>query len=88
MKLILAIINGADNDNVTHALTDKGFKVTCIASTGGLFRPGQSTLLIGIQDEQVDEAFKTIREACSKLSEPDQHSGIMFVLKVDNYTHF
>jgi len=35
MKLIIAIINDADNDRVSAALTNEKFRVTFIASTAG-----------------------------------------------------
>ncbi len=35
MKLIIAIIQDADNDRVSAALTDEKYRVTFIASTGG-----------------------------------------------------
>jgi uncharacterized protein YaaQ len=46
MKLMIAIVNDADYDNIARHLTDEQFRVTCIASTGGLFRRGSTTLLI------------------------------------------
>jgi uncharacterized protein YaaQ len=88
MKMIIAILRDIDNDAVSHALTSANFRVTTIASTGGFLRHGQITLLIGTQDEQVDTATKIIKANCSNPVEPDQKRGIIFVLKVDEYTHF
>jgi uncharacterized protein YaaQ len=88
MKMIIAILHDIDNDPVSHALTSANFRVTTIASTGGFLRHGQTTLLIGTQDDQVDTATKIIKQNCSTPSEPDQKRGIIFVLKVDQYIHF
>jgi uncharacterized protein YaaQ len=88
MKLIIAIIQDSDNEPVSRALTSADFRVTCIASTGGFLRRGYSTLLIGLEDEQVEKALQIIRETCSSPAEPNLRRATIFVLKVDHYTHF
>ena len=88
MKMIIAILRDADNDPVSHALTSANFRVTAIASTGGFLHRGQTTLLIGTEDEQVITALNLIKQNCSPATEPDQKRGIIFVLKVDDYIHF
>jgi uncharacterized protein YaaQ len=88
MKLILAIVRDIDNDHVSHALTSANFKVTCIASTGGFIRRGNSTLLVGTEDEKVNEAVDIIRNNLTPATEPNQKRVVMFVLKVDEYIHY
>ncbi len=88
MKLIIAIVRDTDTDNVSHALTTADFRVTCIASTGGFLRRGQSTLMVGLEDAQVPQALDIIRKQCTVEIEPDQKSAVIFVLKVDQYIHF
>ena len=85
MKLIIAIIRDNDNDQVSKALTSKDFRVTCIASTGGFLRRGVSTLLIGVEDDQVNNALQIIRETVTPSSDPGFHKVTIFVLKVDQY---
>ena len=86
MKLIIAIIKDEDNDAVSRALTKKDFRVTFIASTGGFLRSGRSTLLIGVEDEQVDSALDVIRDSCKKPDKPQERRATIFVLKVDKFT--
>lgn len=86
MKLIIAIIKDEDNDAVSRALTKKKFRVTFIASTGGFLRSGRSTLLIGVEDEQVETALELIRESCKKPEKPQERRATIFVLKVDKFT--
>ncbi len=86
MKLIIAIIKDEDNDSVSRALTKKNFRVTFIASTGGFLRSGRSTLLIGVEDEQVENALEVIRNNCKKPEKPDEKRATIFVLKVDKFT--
>ena len=86
MKLIIAIIKDEDKDAVSRALTKGEFRVTLIASTGGFLRSGRSTLLAGVDDEQVDAALEIIRKACKKPKESQEKRAIIFVLKVDQFT--
>jgi uncharacterized protein YaaQ len=88
MKLIIAIIRDNDNDPVSHALTSASYRVTCIASTGGFLRKGMSTLLIGVDDDQVQHALEIVKSACGPVTEPDQKRGTIFVLNVYQYHQF
>lgn len=86
MKLIIAIIKDEDNESVSKALTKKAFRVTLIASTGGFLRSGRSTLLIGVDDDQVENALDVIRNNCKKPEKPEEKRATIFVLKVDRFT--
>jgi uncharacterized protein YaaQ len=86
MKLIIAIVPDNESDTVSHALTTAAYRVTQVASTGGFLRRGNATLLVGIEDEQLDDALKIIRK--SRASNNETKRGVVFVLKVDQYIHF
>lgn len=86
MKLIIAIIKDEDNDNVSRALTKENFRVTFIASTGGFLRSGRSTLLIGVDDDQVATALDVIRKSCKRPNQTDEKRATIFVLNVDQFT--
>ncbi len=88
MKMIIAILRDVDSDPVSHALTSQSYRVTVIASTGGFLRRGNTTLLIGTEDEKVDSALEIIRQSCTPASEPNIKRATIFVIKVDQYTHF
>ena len=64
MKMILAILRDVDSDPVTRELTAGYFRVTRIASTGGFFRRGNVTLLIGVEEEKVEDALKIVQANC------------------------
>ena len=55
MKMIMAILQDEDAETVTQALMSSVLWVTEIASTGGFLRQGSSTLMIGVNDESVDD---------------------------------
>ncbi len=65
MKLIMAIVNSDDAGKLITALNEKEFSVTRLATTGGFLRAGNTTLIIGIEDEKLDEAIGVIKEKCS-----------------------
>jgi uncharacterized protein YaaQ len=88
MKLILAIVRDTDNDPVSRSLTNAGFRVTVVASTGGFWRRGQSTLLIGVEDNQMELALAILRKTVTQPSESDKSQTTIFVLKVDQFSQF
>ncbi|MCM3740074.1 cyclic-di-AMP receptor [Oceanobacillus luteolus] len=66
MKLIMAVIQDKDSNRLVNALGDEDFKTTKLASTGGFLKEGNTTLMIGCNDDQVDLALKVIRDNCSQ----------------------
>ncbi|MDD5368662.1 MAG: cyclic-di-AMP receptor [Anaerolineaceae bacterium] len=86
MKLIIAIVRDNDNDPVSRALTAQGFRVTLVASTGGFLRRGSTTLLIGVEDAQVEQGMNLIRDNLAPPSEPGAHRATIFVLPVEHFT--
>lgn len=88
MKLIIAILRDVDNEPVSHALTSANYRVTLIASTGGFLRRGSTTLLVGVDDEQLDAALAVIRANLTAPSEPGQKRATVFVLNVDKFVQF
>ena len=66
MKLILAIVHNDDNVLVSSSLTKAGFHVTKIASTGGFLMSGNTTFIMGVDDEQVDAAIEIISKYSKK----------------------
>ena len=50
MKLILAIINNDDTAKASAELNHAGFFVTKLSTTGGFLMVGNTTLLIGTDD--------------------------------------
>lgn len=88
MKLIIAIVRDIDSEAVSHALTSANFRVTGVASSGGFLRKGRTTLLIGVEDGQVEPALQTIRDSVSPEKEEKEKRAVIFVLKVDHFDHF
>ena len=64
MKLIMAIIHDEDAFQIIDVLSEEGFKVTKLASTGGFLRAGNTTLICGVEDDRVDELAHIIEKKC------------------------
>lgn len=62
MKLIIAIINRDDANSVTQSLTRHGFSSTRLATTGGFLRAGNVTVLVGVEEEKVDEVLEIVKK--------------------------
>ncbi|MDD2521485.1 MAG: cyclic-di-AMP receptor [Anaerolineaceae bacterium] len=86
MKLIMAIIKDADNDRVSRKLTDEKYRVTFIASTGGFFRSGRSTLIIGVEDDRVERALQVIKENTTVPETAEEKQATVFVLEVEGFS--
>lgn len=79
MKLIVAIVDNQDADKVVSALTEQRIGVTRVSSTGGLIGPGNSTLLIGVDESRIDQAKKIVSETAAVRTSfaPYAQAGIM-----------
>ena len=64
MKLVLAIINDDDFDAVMELIKNKGYMATKLASTGGFLHTGNTTLIIGVDDNQVEEVYSIFEQTC------------------------
>lgn len=64
MKLIICIVQDQDSGSLIDDLTEKEYRVTKLSSTGGFLKSGNTTLLIGVDDEQVQMVLDVIEENC------------------------
>jgi uncharacterized protein YaaQ len=85
MKLIIVILRDEVTESVSRALVTTYFRVTRIASTGGFLRRGSTTLMIGLEDEKVDDAIQVIRNNCIPTTEPGLKNATLFVLNVARF---
>jgi len=64
MKLVIAIVQDEDASSLVGRLTKEGFRVTKLATTGGFLRSGNTTLLVGVEEEKVDDVIGIIKGLC------------------------
>jgi uncharacterized protein YaaQ len=66
MKLLIAIVNNDDSAVVSSALTREGYTVTKLSTTGGFLMVGNTTFLIGAEDNTVSKAKEIIKAHSKK----------------------
>jgi len=69
MKLVFAIVHNDDAGKLTDALRDNNYQFTLISTTGGFLREGNSTILIGVDADKVEDVLTLIRSNCVTRSQ-------------------
>jgi len=78
MKLVVTVIQDKDAPRFIEALVEDGFRATKLASTGGFLKEGNTTLLVGVTDDEVDKVIDIVRATCrsrEQLVTPVTSSG-------------
>ena len=84
MKLLFAVLKDDDVDSVIQTLTKDNFRVTRVASTGGFFHKGSTTLLIGVDDDKVEAAIQVLRDKTT-VEPNEQKRATVFVVPVSRF---
>lgn len=85
MKLVIAIVQARDAENLLNALRQAGVRATQITSAGGFLREQNVTVLIGVEDAQLDQVLRLIKANCYTRTQyvnpllPIVESGEFFV---------
>ena len=64
MKLIIAIVQDEDASRLISNLMSDGYRVTKLATTGGFLRSGNTTLLVGVEDDKLRNAMSISEKVC------------------------
>ncbi len=86
MKLIVAIVQSEDAKRLQKRFYRSCVRATKLASTGGFLREGNTTFLVGVEDEDVDDVLDIIHENSQTREEvitPGLHPGISFEQQID-----
>lgn len=90
-KLIIAVVQNEDADNVVDALLEDEFRATRLASTGGFLRRGNTTLMVGADEGQIDRIMDLVRSnarsnsTSADGSEVQSAAATVFVLDLEDY---
>ncbi|HLR21507.1 MAG TPA: cyclic-di-AMP receptor [Tissierellaceae bacterium] len=91
MKLLIAIIQDEYVNKVGKALIKEKIRSTKLSSSGGFLRSGNTTLLIGTEEENIPNIIETIEEQTksTKVQEGDQEVtvGAANIFVVDMADH-
>jgi len=91
LKLAIAIIQDEYVTKVVKTLMSEKIRTTKLSSTGGFLKSGNTTLLIGIDNEKVDHLIELIKSQCKSTKVNDGDSEItvgganIFIMDIDQY---
>ncbi len=96
MKLLMAIVWNDHAGDVVAALNEAGIGVTRISTSGGFWRRGNVTLMVAVEDAQIDQVLEIINSKAGpsvQVSEAAQspyppHRATVFVLNVDSFARY
>ena len=65
VKLVLAIVHNEDAGALVDALLEKEYRATRLHSSGGFLRQSNTTVIVGVDEDQVEEVLGIVRENCN-----------------------
>lgn len=70
MKLVVAIVQNEDADELIEALTAAHYGATRLASTGGFLRQGNTTIIVGVEEAAVQSVLNIITQHSHSRRQP------------------
>jgi uncharacterized protein YaaQ len=64
VKLVVAIVHNEDAGALVDALLDQEFRATRLHSSGGFLKQSNATIILGVEDAQIDAVLGIVRETC------------------------
>lgn len=62
MKLLIAIVQDKDSAALSDALMDANLRATKLSTTGSFLKAGNTTFMVGVEDERIDDTLQIIKE--------------------------
>ena len=62
--MVVAIVHAEDASTLTDALLDGEYRATRLHSSGGFLKQSNATIIVGVEDEQVEAVLSIIRDQC------------------------
>jgi uncharacterized protein YaaQ len=64
VRLVVAIVHSEDAGALVDALLDSEYRATRLHSSGGFLKQSNATVILGVDEPQVDEVLGIVRETC------------------------
>ena len=64
MMLVMAIVHSDDAPGLLDALTKRGYRATRINTAGGFLKESNATILLGVDEAQLDEVLSLLQSNC------------------------
>src|SRR3990172_5267053 len=65
VKLVVAVVHNEDAGSLVDSLLDREFRATRLHSSGGLLKQSNATIILGVEDDEVEEGLDIIRHNCT-----------------------
>ena len=90
MKLLVTIVQNRIANELIQELSEENYRTTTLSSTGGFLREGNTTLLIGVEENKKQEVEEIIQRVSQRNSSEGEHiaNAIIFVLPMEAYKRF
>jgi uncharacterized protein YaaQ len=69
MKLIVAIVHNEDAGALVDALLDREYRATRLHSSGGFLKQSNATIIVAVEDDQVDTIIDIVRDTCTSRTQ-------------------
>lgn len=69
MKLVIGIINSDDANDLLVEITKASFQATKLSTSGGFLKLGNVTVLVGVEDDKVQEVVEIFKTCCSRRTQ-------------------
>jgi uncharacterized protein YaaQ len=84
VKLVIAILQDKDASQAVTELNRRGFRATKLASTGGFLREGNTTILAGVEEKDVEAVIHILKRTSAARQETltpqtPSHSGEPYI---------
>lgn len=65
MKLVVSIVHNEDAGALVDALLQQEYRATRLHSSGGFLKQSNATVILGVDDDRVEDVLAIIRETCT-----------------------
>ena len=69
MKLIVAIVHGDDAGPLVEVLLEGDHRATRLQSSGGFLKQSNATVIVGVEDDQVEAVLAVVRATCTSRTQ-------------------
>jgi uncharacterized protein YaaQ len=69
VKLVVAIVHNEDAGVLVDALLEREYRATRLHSSGGFLKQSNATIILGVEDDQVDAVMAIVRENCTSRTQ-------------------
>ncbi len=95
--MVVAIVHHDDGGGMVDALLKTGYRATRLQSSGGFLKKSNATILVGVDDDAVDDVISVIRAnsksrtqavdpgSSGKARKVDLRAAIVFVVPIERF---